>query len=160
MLRSRVEVHKRRTSSRQLAAVHARRDRPHVHLLRHAGHHTQPVIRDLAKDSAKVYDGRKVASQRDELAYKIEARGEGAFEAVLVADVREGVLLPGGIDGTVAVWKGGAFTGLVLLPVPTSLWKAVGREHSVARLEDPAGDIMGPCRLVTPDEAAWALAQI
>ena len=118
------------------------------------------IIRDLAEDSAKVYDGRKVASQRDELAYKIEARGEGAFEAVLVADVREGVLLPGGIDGTVAVWKGGAFTGLVLLPVPTSLWKAVGREHSVARLEDPAGDIMGPCRLVTPDEAAWALAQI
>ena len=118
------------------------------------------IIRDLAKDSAKVYDGRKVSSQRDQLAYKIEARGEGAFEAVLVADVREGVLLPGGIDGTVAVWKGGAFTGLVLLPVPTSLWKAVGREHSVARLEDPAGDIMGPCRLVTPDEAAWALAQI
>ena len=56
------------------------------------------IIRDLAKDSAKVYDGRKVASQRDELAYKIEARGEGAFEAVLVADVREGVLLPGGIE--------------------------------------------------------------
>ena len=86
------------------------------------------------------------------------ARADNPTAAVFqfVADVREGVLLPGPNHAAEAVKhrKNGEeifFDGYVRLPVPSLSWQLTGMEFSMARLEDKEGDVIGPCRIVPPD---------
>lgn len=79
----------------------------------------------------------------------------------LAVDVRDDRDLPGGVPGTMAVWRkrGGVpcFTGIVQIPLPSPNWQQVDKSISFARLLDTSGDIDGPCRILSP---AGFLAEI
>ena len=125
------------------------------------------------------YDGKQVMALAYDLSYTVVAepdpsnefghgliteatkayRPKGAarqFELVFHADLREGVVLPGGVPGTLPRFesKNGVqvFTGLVELPVPSRTWSLSPFERSIAKLVDPDGPYDGPHTILTPPE--------
>lgn len=68
----------------------------------------------------------------------------------------EGVLLPEGLKGGMAVYRDkdgvSTFTGLVRVPIPSRSWAALDYKDCFALLADTDGDLEGPCTILTPAE--------
>ena len=136
--------------------VHGRKVLAHRYELAYAMVDATSVIGDLGK----LWTAFPAATRR----YRPNDSKECAVVVLhWIAHLAEDCVLSGGPQGTVAVWrqKGGrdVFTGIVKWPVPSQSWRDAGFPGSMARLVDPEGDLMGPCRILTPQEFVEAMAE-
>ena len=143
----------------------------------------QGIVGDLVnavyagRADGKLRDGKRTVAYAYDLAYVVVAqhdpkdhfgRGEfapvtarhlkegdpGYYELVLFADLREGIVLPGGVYGTEPWYaeKDGESvkTDIVVLPVPSRNWCTTALNGSFAKLVDPEGPTDGPHVILTP----------